>query len=166
MPGMKSALIDSPILLDDCREHFEQMKSYKPVYRFVSYHWDQSTNQVGVHKAGLTGQASYQDFLETFPANDPAWCSLNFQYRTKDGGKRNKLVFVHWCPNDLVRDTLKESAYVKMMSLSCMGALKKQLDGTVCFVQADDLEGVQYETILEKVSRHEREPIDYDWREE
>lgn len=39
----------------------------------------------------------YDDFLAELPENECRWAVYDLEYELVDGGKRNKLVFYHWC---------------------------------------------------------------------
>merc|ERR1711963_97405 len=97
---------------------------------------------------GKTGEVTYQNMVEALADFDnPKWCILNFNYKCIDGGLRNKVVLIHWVYDQLKRDTLKESARVKMLSLGTLGILKNYFKGCVCFIEANDIDELQYEYI-------------------
>jgi len=90
----------------------------------------------------------------------PMWAMYNFPYVVAGGGKRNKTAMIRWCPDTLTRDSFKESARVKMIAVTCGSAIKKQLKGSDCNIQANSLDEITFDEVLTQVSRHEREEID------
>jgi cofilin len=64
------------------------------------------------------------------------------RYQTSEGGQRNKLVFVVFCPDDAA---IKK----KMLYAASKDALKQKLVGSL-EVQASDLDAITLEEIVEK----------------
>jgi len=107
---------------------------------------------------------SHEKLLSMLPEQDPCYFAYNFVYQVQGGGKRNKIAFIRWVPDDLTRESLKESARIKMLAVTNGGALKKSFKATDCSIQANSVEDLAYTKLLEAVSRFEREPINFDWQ--
>jgi len=71
----------------------------------------------------------------------------DFEYEKEGGaGKRNKLTFFSWAPDD---SKIKQ----KMLFASSKDALRRSLVGIAAEVQGTDYSEVAYENVLDKVSR-------------
>jgi len=62
-------------------------------------------------------------------------------YKTDDGGKRNKIAFITWIPSDA-------SVRPKMVYSTSKEALKRSLNGFHADIQANDVEDLEWESIL------------------
>ena len=51
----------------------------------------------------------FDKFRETFEEQNVRWALVNVGYETEDGGKRSKMVFITYTPDNLMRSTFKES---------------------------------------------------------
>eukprot|EP01134_Creolimax_fragrantissima_P003337 CFRG3337T1 len=91
--------------------------------------------------------ATYDDFLEELPSDDCRYAVYDFDYTSKDGGQRNKLVFFVWAP-----DTAKIKK--KMLIASSKDSVRKKLVGISTEIQATDADETEYEEVLSKVSRN------------
>eukprot|EP01095_Lingulamoeba_sp_RSL-Kostka_P016940 TRINITY_DN854_c3_g1_i1.p1 TRINITY_DN854_c3_g1~~TRINITY_DN854_c3_g1_i1.p1 ORF type:complete len:164 (-),score=54.28 TRINITY_DN854_c3_g1_i1:6-497(-) len=158
---------DTPDFNEEIYERYCELQHYKAKWRHIIIGLTDDETEVVVQDLGKTNEALFNDMVERIsdPQN-PKWSIFNYNYKCIDGGKRSKVVLIHWCPNSLTRDTLKESARVKMMSLQVLSMIKKRCKGVVCFVEADSIEELSRDYIMEKVSRNEREAIDYSYIEE
>jgi len=89
------------------------------------------------------------------------WIVVDFAYKTEGGGNRNKVVFISWCPDTIVRETLKQSAAVKSNSVFIGGKLKNLFrDRIAGAMQANCMEDLEAVSLLQKVSKFEKEKID------
>jgi len=61
-------------------------------------------------------------------------------------GKRNKITFVSWCPDDAPQ-------YPRMMYSSSKEALKRSLNGLAADIQANDADDLEFENIVGRVSK-------------
>jgi hypothetical protein len=77
---------------------------------------------------------------------DACWALKGFQYQTKTGGSRSKLVMIQWIPETA---TGKEKITYTMWSKN----IKNALNGIHSCIQANGLADLDYETILERVSQ-------------
>jgi len=61
-------------------------------------------------------------------------------------GKRNKITFFSWCPDDAPQ-------YPRMMYSSSKEALKRSLNGLASDIQANDADDIEYENVVSRVSK-------------
>ncbi|KAG8772420.1 cofilin [Ceratobasidium sp. 428] len=99
--------------------------------------------EITVHKTSES--TDYEDFLADLPEDDCRWAVYDFAFE-KDGGKRNKLTFFIWSPDNA---KIKQ----KMVYASSKDAIRKALVGIAAEIQGTESDEVAYETVFEKVSR-------------
>jgi len=61
-------------------------------------------------------------------------------------GKRNKITFISWCPDDAPQ-------YPRMMYSSSKEALKRSLNGLASDIQANDSDDIEFDNIVSRVSK-------------
>ncbi|KAJ3487476.1 hypothetical protein NLI96_g3516 [Meripilus lineatus] len=88
----------------------------------------------------------YDEFLSELPETECRWAVYDLAFET-DGGKRNKLVFYHWSPDDA---KIKQ----KMVFASSRDALRRSFVGIAAEIQGTDYSEVQFNDVVEKVKRH------------
>jgi len=114
-------------------------------YKYVIFGLSKSMTEVVVQETADPSK-SYDDFVAALPANECKYAVYDFDYETKDGGKRNKLCFVVWAPDSAkIKD--------KMLVASSKDAVRKKLVGISTEIQATGSDEISYEEVLEKVSR-------------
>merc|ERR1712078_329771 len=92
---------------------------------------------------------SYDEFLKELPPKECRWAVVYFDFELKDGGKREKIVFIQWAP-----DTAKLKA--KMLTSSTKATLKKALVGATIEIQATSSEEVVASEVLAKCLKYVR----------
>merc|ERR1719378_870829 len=91
--------------------------------------------------------SDYGQFVENLPKDDCRYAVYDFEYDQPDGGgKRSKILFVLWSP-----DTAKIKS--KMLYTSSKDGLRKKLVGIGTEIQATDSSEIDFETVLDKVTR-------------
>jgi len=86
----------------------------------------------------------YTEFLADLPKVSCRWAVYDFEFDKGEGdGKRNKLLFYSWSPDD---SKIKE----KMVYAASKDALRKTLDGIAFEIQGTDDAEVSFETVLAK----------------
>ena len=152
-------------LQEECVEHFAELnKCINPKWRWLSFKLTEDETKIVVdHAEPATNSLaeSHATLLANLPDQDPRWLVLNFPYMTTYGGRRNKVALVSWCPDTLTRQTMKESARIKMSAVTCFGTVKKAFKGADCSIQANDIEDLSWSAVLAKVSRFERDAVDF-----
>lgn len=77
----------------------------------------------------------------------PRYAVYDFEYELGGGeGKRNKITFIAWSPDDA-------GVKSKMLYASSKDALKRALGGVAVEVQANDAEDIEYEAVKNHVIR-------------
>ncbi|CAC9888100.1 hypothetical protein D6C98_00442 [Aureobasidium pullulans] len=68
------------------------------------------------------------------------------EYDTAGEGKRSKITFIAWVPDDA-------SQYPRMMYSSSKEAIKRALNGLAADIQANDPDDIEYESIVSRVAK-------------
>ncbi|KAF1346612.1 cofilin [Delphinella strobiligena] len=68
------------------------------------------------------------------------------EYETEGEGKRSKITFISWVPDDAPQ-------YPRMMYSSSKEAIKRALNGLASDIQANDPDDIEYDTIVSRVSK-------------
>lgn len=138
---------------DACVYAFEAMKS-KRAFKYVTFALSSNMDMIVVdkkveHTSGseaVTTEEDYEEFYQhmksVHEARDCRYAVYDVQYQTSEGGRRGKLAFIHFCPDEA-------SIKRKMLYASSKDALKEKLIGTL-EIQASDLEGVSLSEIRDK----------------
>jgi len=147
-------MAQSGVSVDDaCVLAFESMKS-KRAYKYVTFKLSANMDTIVVDEKleqpsaseAVTTDEDYEQFyqhLKTVQADrDCRYAVYDMQYQTSEGGRRQKLAFIHFCPDEA-------SIKRKMLYASSKDALKEKLIGTL-EIQASDLEGVTLSEIRDK----------------
>merc|ERR1712137_358145 len=93
------------------------------------------------------GSKSYTEFLQSLPEAECRYALYDLDFELEGGeGKRSKICFISWAP-----DTAKIKH--KMVFAASKDALKRKLVGISTEIQATDLSEVDYDVVLEKVTR-------------
>jgi cofilin len=128
---------------DDCVNRFNELKLAHS-YRYLLFKMSPDLTNVVLEKTS-SASASWEEFESDLPKDDCRYGIFDFEYE-KDGGRRNKIVFVVWCP-----ETSKIKS--KMLYTSTKDSLKKKLVGIGCEVQATDASEIQYSEVLSRVDK-------------
>ncbi|KAI0789596.1 actin depolymerizing factor [Abortiporus biennis] len=127
----------------ECLEAFQDLKlGHK--FKYIIYNLKSDNTEIIVQKKGDVS-SSYDDFLADLPEDDIRWAVYDFEFE-KDGGKRNKLVFVSWAPDNA---KIKK----KMVAASSRDALRRALVGIAVEIQGTDYSEVAHESVYDKASR-------------
>ncbi|RUS13465.1 hypothetical protein BC937DRAFT_95268 [Endogone sp. FLAS-F59071] len=130
---------------ESCLEIFQELKLRKK-YKYLVFKLSDDNKEIILEKA--VEQSDYQEFIDQLPKDSPRYAVYDFEYqKTGEGeGERHKLVFYSWTPDV---SKIKQ----KMLYASSKDALRKQLVGISTEIQGTDLDEVQFEAVLEKVSK-------------
>lgn len=121
---------------------WEQMQ-LRHKYKYMTF-GIRDGKQIDVTK--LVEEATYDEFFAAEIDDECKYIAYDFEYVAKDGGNRNKLLFIAWVP-----DTCKIKD--KMLYASSKDALKKKLNGYHIEVQANSKDELDHAAVLEKVLR-------------
>ncbi|CAO1636992.1 unnamed protein product [Sympodiomycopsis kandeliae] len=136
---MSSGVAVSP----DCLEAFQQLKLGKKL-KYIIYTLSGDNREIIVGKTSTSD--SYDEFLAELPPAECRYAIYDFEYEKGDDGKRSKICFFTWSPDDA---KIKQ----KMIYASSKDAIRKALVGISSEIQGTDVSEVDYQTVLDKVSR-------------
>ena len=85
---------------DECTEVFEGLKIGKK-YSYVAFKISDDKKRIVVDKCAEKGSCScgkqgYDEFVSTLDEKTPRYIVYSFDYKLKDGGDRDKVVFIAW----------------------------------------------------------------------
>ncbi|KAL4079303.1 actin depolymerizing factor [Scleroderma citrinum] len=126
-----------------CLDTYQDLKlGHK--FKYIIYNLSKDNKEIVVGKTSTT--QSYDDFLADLPEGECRWAVYDFEYEKEGAGKRNKLCFFSWSPDDA---KIKQ----KMLFASSRDALRRSLVGIAVEIQGTDYTEVSYESVLDKASR-------------
>merc|ERR1712014_305306 len=100
--------------------------------------------EVVLERTNAANETEYDSFVAALPPNDCRYAVYDFGFTAEDGGARNKILFVLWCP-----DTAKIKS--KMIYTSTKDSIRKKLVGVGSEIQATDKAEISHAAVLEKV---------------
>ncbi|THH31229.1 hypothetical protein EUX98_g2947 [Antrodiella citrinella] len=130
-------------LSNECTQIYNDLKLGKK-HKYIIYNLNKDVTEIVVEKTSAS--TSYDDFIADLPEKECRWAVYDFEFEREDGGKRNKLVFIAWSPDDA---KVKQ----KMLFASSKDALRRTLIGIATEIQGTDFSEVAYESVLDKASR-------------
>ncbi|KAI0081627.1 actin cross-linking [Panus rudis PR-1116 ss-1] len=122
---------------------FNELKLGKKLKYIIFGLSDDNTEVVVLKKSP---EPDYETFLSELPEQECRWAVYDFEFERPGEGKRSKLLFVSWSPDDA---KIKQ----KMLFASSKDALRRSLVGLATEIQGTDYSEVAYENVLDKVSR-------------
>ncbi|KAI0916869.1 cofilin [Taiwanofungus camphoratus] len=128
---------------DDCLNAYNDLKMGRSI-KYIIFTIGADNKEIVVEKRSTS--ANYDEFLADLPEAEPRWAVYDFEFTKEGAGKRNKLTFFSWSPDD---SKIKQ----KMLFASSKDALKRSLQGLAAEIQGTDYSEVAYESVLEKVSK-------------
>merc|ERR1712142_351350 len=138
---------------DECVDSYESMKQ-KRKYKYCIYKLSDNLKHIVVDKVfdnpgcgdRPTNQGDYGpfwDYLQQIQENRDCRCAcFDIRYVTSEGGHRNKLTFIVFCPDEA-------NVKKKMLYASSKDALKNKLIGNL-EIQASDLDDLVMEEVVSK----------------
>merc|ERR1719197_17019 len=135
------------VVNDEVVSLFEELK-IRHSFKYMICQIDLAAGEIKVVEkaaAGADSKAQYEEFIKKLPAKEGRYAVYDFDYELKDGGQRNKLMFVVWAPDDA---PIKE----KMVYASSKDAIKKKLNGIAYEVQGTDFDEVEWDTVYNGIS--------------
>ena len=129
------------VLQDNVVSEFNSVKlTHK--YKYIIYRITEDLKEVAVEK--MAGKdRKYDDFIADLPKDEARYAVYDLEYDTKDG-KRTKLVFILWTPDNC---NIKS----KMLYSATKATMKNALVGISAEIQATDAQEISMEAIMEKV---------------
>ncbi|KAN0064327.1 cofilin [Thecaphora frezii] len=127
----------------ECLTAYQELKLGKK-NKFIIYKLSDDFKEIVVDK--VSASQDYDDFIAELNELEPRYAVYDFEYEKEEGGKRNKLCFFTWSPENA-------KIKAKMIYASSKDALRRSLVGIASEIQGTDYSEVSYENVLEKVSR-------------
>ncbi|EDR13119.1 actin depolymerizing factor [Laccaria bicolor S238N-H82] len=127
----------------ECIEVFQALKLNKK-HKYIIYKLNATNTEIVVDKT--SDAQDYDTFTADLPETSPRWAVYDFAFEKEGAGKRHKITFYSWSPDDA---KIKE----KMLYASSRDALRRALVGIAVEIQGSDFSEVAYETVLEKASK-------------
>ncbi|CCL98844.1 uncharacterized protein FIBRA_00850 [Fibroporia radiculosa] len=127
----------------DCLSAYQNLKLGKKI-KYIVFTLNSTNTEIIVEKESQSND--YDEFLSNLPETEPRWAVYDFEYEKEGAGKRNKITFFSWSPDD---SKIKQ----KMLFASSKDALRRSLVGIAAEIQGTDYSEVAYESVLDKVSR-------------
>ncbi|KAI4155450.1 MAG: hypothetical protein LQ340_000996 [Diploschistes diacapsis] len=142
----------------DCVSSYNELKLGKGTIKYIIYKLSDDYKEIVVEEK--SGDADYEVFRDKLvnakstyrgkESKGPRYAVYDFEYELASGeGKRNKITFIAWSPDDA-------AVFPKMTYASSKEALKNALNGLAAEVQANRDDEIEFETILKDVSRGKR----------
>ncbi|CAE6456248.1 unnamed protein product, partial [Rhizoctonia solani] len=125
-----------------CKQAYQDMK-LKKTSKYIVFKLSDDLKEVVVDKT--SSDTNYDIFLADLPTTEPRWAVYDVEFE-KDGGKRNKLTFVSWSPDDA-------KIKAKMVYASSRDVLRRSMDGIACEIQATSSDEIAWDSVLDKASR-------------
>lgn len=134
----------SVAIADESLNAFNSLKLGKK-YKFIIFALNDAKTEIVVEHTST--DCDYNAFLQKLPDAECKYAIYDFEYEIGGGeGKRSKIVFFTWSPDDApVRS--------KMVYASSKDALRRALNGVSADIQGTDFSEVDFDAVLEKVSR-------------
>ncbi|KAI0373678.1 recombinant Actophorin [Pilatotrama ljubarskyi] len=128
----------------ECLEAYQELKLGKKT-KYIIFTLNKDNTEIVVEKKSPP-TSTYDDFLGDLPEGECRWAVYDFDFEKEDGGKRSKITFYSWSPDD---SKVKQ----KMLFASSKDALRRSLVGIAAEIQGTDYSEVAHENVLDKVSR-------------
>lgn len=120
----------------ECLEAFQSLKLGKKL-KYIIFKLSPSFTEIVVAKTSES--SDYDEFLEQLQPGECAYAVYDVEYQKGEEGKRNKICFYTWSPDD---SKIKQ----KMLYASSKDALRKSLVGISAEIQGTDMSEVAHET--------------------
>ncbi|KAK7028109.1 cofilin [Paramarasmius palmivorus] len=126
-----------------CLSEYQSLKLGKK-FKYIIFNLNNDKTEIIVEKTSES--QDYDEFLTDLPEGECRWAVYDFEFDKEGAGKRNKLCFFSWSPDDA---KIKQ----KMVFASSKDALRRALVGIAVEIQGTDSSEVAYESVLEKANR-------------
>lgn len=94
----------------------------------------------------LPHESNYEDIFPYLPPDEPRFVIYDAHFKNDEGHDRNKLVFIHWCPDSCATPK-------KMIYATCKENFKRRLQGINVSIQAEDMGDLDYSDLLNNLKR-------------
>eukprot|EP01006_Ploeotia_vitrea_P062985 TRINITY_DN84744_c0_g1_i1.p1 TRINITY_DN84744_c0_g1~~TRINITY_DN84744_c0_g1_i1.p1 ORF type:complete len:148 (-),score=29.95 TRINITY_DN84744_c0_g1_i1:152-565(-) len=128
---------------DACMSAYVQIKT-KRSCRWVEMKITEDSKAIEAGDQGAR-DLGWSDFVAQLPKDACRWYLYDYEWTNSDGAKKDKLLFVHWAPDNC---KVKE----KMLAASSKEALRSKMEGVV-EVQGTDLSDMAEDQVKAKVCK-------------
>jgi len=136
----------------ECQDTYSLLKTRKGL-KYIVFALSPDNKEIIVEKSGEKAgdeKDAYDAFcaiLKGTPGPPQCrWGIYDLEFEKGEDGKRSKICFFAWAPDDA---RIKE----KMLYASSKDALRKSLVGIQLDIQGADVDDIEFETVLEKANR-------------
>jgi cofilin len=128
---------------DVCLQEYRALK-LKRTHKYIVFNLSEDYSEIVVEK--VSSSPDYDDFIADLPETECRWAVYDFEFEKEGAGKRSKLTFISWAP---------ENAKVKqkMLFASSREPLRRALEGIAVEVQGTEYLDISYEAVLDKAQR-------------
>jgi len=128
---------------DEVTQAFNDLKSGHK-FRYVLFKISDDSKEIIVDSTVVS--ATYEEFLSQLPPDEPRYAVYDFHYELSDGGKRDDVIMVSWCP-----DTTRVKK--RMLHASSKDALVKKVQFGGKQFQATEVSDISADTVLETLKK-------------
>ncbi|EAQ83829.1 hypothetical protein CHGG_10233 [Chaetomium globosum CBS 148.51] len=140
----------------ECIEAYNSLKLNKK-YKYIIFKLSDDFKEIVVESTS-DDAPEYDDFREKLVkaqsktksgtvCKGPRYAVYDVEYELASGeGKRNKITFIAWSPDDA-------GIQPKMIYASSKEALKRALNGIAVEIQANDTDDIEWDSVLKTVSK-------------
>ncbi|GAB7347883.1 hypothetical protein MBLNU459_g5409t1 [Dothideomycetes sp. NU459] len=138
----------------ECITAFNDLKLGKST-KWIIYKISDDWKEIVVEETSTTADyAAFREKLLSAKSKDRRgkegmggrYAVYDMEYDTEGEGKRSKITFIAWVPDDAPQ-------YPRMMYSSSKEAIKRALNGLAADIQANDPDDIEYDTIVSRVSK-------------
>ncbi|KAF2738656.1 actin depolymerizing protein [Polyplosphaeria fusca] len=138
----------------ECISAFNELKLGKDI-KWIIYKISDDWKEIVVEETSTDGDFSaFREKLINAKSKDRKgkegiggrYAVFDVEYDLEEGGKRNKITFISWIPDD-------SPQYPRMMYSSSKDALKRALNGLAADIQANDQDDIEFDNIISRVSK-------------
>ncbi|MDT0616123.1 actin-binding ADF family protein [Streptomyces lancefieldiae] len=128
---------------DVCLQEYQALKLGKK-HRYIIFNLSKDNTEIIVEKASSSPE--YDDFIADLPETECRWAVYDLEFEKDGAGKRNKIVFYSWSPDEA---KIKQ----KMSFAASKDALRRSLVGVAVEMQGTEYSEIDFESALDKARR-------------
>jgi len=128
-------------IADEVQTEFNEFK-LRSTKRYLIFKLSSDKKTIEIEKSA-DRSATYEDFVRDLPKDDCRYATFCFEYETPKDGKRAKIIFFNWAPENSPTKS-------KMIYAGTKGVVKDSLVGVNFEIQATDLSEIDQKEVHEK----------------
>ncbi|KAF9565082.1 actin depolymerizing factor [Agrocybe pediades] len=136
-------------LNSSCQVTYQDLKLRKK-YKYIVFNMNKDAEhikdatEIVVEKTST--ETDYEKFIADFPEDSCRFAIYDFEFEKEGAGKRNKIIFLAWSPDNAPTKQ-------KMVFASSKETLKRELSGIAAEIQGTDYDEIAHESVMDKVKR-------------